>query len=112
MQRGSIWWASLDEPVGSEPGYNRPVVVVQTDTLNISRISTIIVITVTGNLRLATLEGNVLLSAKECGLSKDSVAIVTQLYTANKSDLVEYIGDVPPKSMREIEKGLRMVLDL
>ena len=84
MQRGEIWWASLPEPVGSEPGYRRPVLIVQSDDFNRSRISTIIAVVITSNTRLAQAPGNVLLTKKLSGLLRDSVANISQIITVDK----------------------------
>ncbi|MCL5279132.1 MAG: type II toxin-antitoxin system PemK/MazF family toxin [Planctomycetes bacterium] len=112
IQRGEIWWASLPEPVRSEPGYRRPVLVVQSDDFNRSRIATVIALVITSNTRLAQAPGNVFLPEKLTGLPKDSVANVSQIVTVDKSFLSERIGTLPPHMMEQIEKGLRLVLHL
>ncbi len=112
MQRGSIWWASLPEPVGSMPGYRRPVLIVQADSFNSSNISTVIAVVLTSNLRLASAPGNVPLSTQSTGLPKDSVANVSQVITVDKSLLTDYVGQVPPAKMRQVEAGLKLVLSL
>jgi len=112
IQRGEIWWASLPEPVRSEPGYRRPVLVVQSDDFNRSRIATVIALVITSNTRLAEAPGNVFLPEKLTGLPKDSVANVSQIVTVDKSFLTERIGILPPNMMEQIEKGLRLVLHL
>lgn len=112
MQRGEIWWANLPEPVGSMPGYRRPVLIVQADSFTESLIRTVIVVAVTSNLRLANTPGNVFLSSRATGLSKDSVANVTQLLTVDKSLLVERIGNLSSRYMNLVEHGLKMALDL
>ena len=78
IRRGEIWWADLPEPTGSEPGYRRPVMVVQSDDFNRSRIATTVVVAVTSNLNLVQMPGNVLLPKKATGLAKDSVANVSK----------------------------------
>jgi len=95
MHRGEIWWANLPDPVGSEPGYRRPVLVVQDDTFTQSRISTVIVVIITSNIQLAEAPGNVLLLQEVTGLSKDSVANVSQILTVDKTFLFECIGSLP-----------------
>lgn len=110
--RGEIWWADLPEPTGSAPGYRRPAVVVQNDYLNASRIQTALVVLLTSNLDLADAPGNVRLPAKATGLPRDSVANVTQLLTVDLSQLTTYVGRVPPAKLRQIDAGLRLVLDL
>jgi len=95
IQRGEIYWANLPEPTGSEPGYRRPVLVIQSDDFNRSRIATAIVVVITSNLKLAEAPGNVLLPKKATGLSKDSVANISQVLTVDKRFLTEKIGDLP-----------------
>lgn len=112
MYRGEIWWANLPEPVGSEPGYRRPVLVVQDDAFNQSQISTVIVVVITSNLQLAAAPGNVLLPRNASGLSKESVVDVSQIITLDKTFLVERIGSLPNYVQEEIDEGLRTVLYL
>lgn len=112
MRRGELWWASLCEPVKSEPGYRRPVLVVQSDDFNRSRIATVVAMVITSNITLAHAPGNVFLPQKLTGLPKDSVANVSQIVTVDKSFLTERIGILPPNTMEQIEKGLRLVLHL
>lgn len=110
MERGEIWWADLEVPEGSGPGFRRPVLVVQTDGFNRSRIATTIVATLSGNLRLADAPGNVLLPAKESGLDRDSVVNVSQILTLDKSDLSARVGRIPGRYMRAVTEGLKLVL--
>jgi mRNA interferase MazF len=112
MQRGEIWWATLPEPTGSGPGYRRPVLVVQADDFNRSRIATVIVLVVTSNVKLALAPGNVLLSRRATGLPQDSVANVSQLVTIDKRLLTEQAGILPTRLLGKIEDGLRLVLAL
>lgn len=112
MQRGEIWWATLPEPTGSGPGYRRPVLVIQADDFNRSRIATVIVLVVTSNVKLALAPGNVLLSRRATGLPQDSVANVSQLITIDKRLLTEQAGILPSKLLSQIEDGLRLVLAL
>ena len=112
MKRGEVWWAHLGEPVGSGPGYRHPVVVVSTDTFNESRISTVIVVMVTSNLRLAAAPGNVRVAARETGLRKESVVNVSQVLTVDKLILTERIGHLPADRLDEVEAGLRDVMGL
>ena len=112
IQRGEIWWATLPEPVGSEPGYRRPVLIVQSDDFNRSRIATVIGVVITSNTRLAQAPGNVFLSKKLTGLSKDSVANVSQVVTIDKDFLTERVGTLPLNVFEQVEKGLRLVLKL
>ena len=112
VQRGEIWWANLPEPVGSEPGFRRPVLVIQSDDFNRSRIATVIVLVITSNIKLAQAPGNVLLPGNATGLSKDSVANVSQVITIDKSFLTENIGIIPSHLLEQIEKGIRLVMGL
>jgi mRNA interferase MazF len=110
--RGDIWWADLLQPQGSEPGYRRPVHIVQADEITASRIQTVLVVALTSNTRLAEAPGNVFLPKEMTGLSKDSVANVTQVLTIDKDFLTEQAGVVGRLHMRQIEDGLRLVLSL
>lgn len=112
MQRGEIWWASLPEPVGSEPGYRRPVLIVQSDDFNRSRISTVIGVVITSNTRLAQAPRNVFLAKRITGLPKDSVANISQIITVDKQFLTEKIGELPPNILEQVERGLRLILRL
>lgn len=112
IQRGEIWWATLDEPRGSEPGFRRPVVVIQSDAFNRSNINTVIVAVVTSNLRLAEAPGNVLLPKRDSGLPKDSVINVSQLLTLDKSYLTDKNRRLPGPRLVELEEGLRVVMGL
>jgi len=112
MRRGEIWWADLGDPVGSAPGYRHPVVVVSTDVFNESRISTVVVVVVTSNLRLAAAPANVLVSARDTGLPRDSVVNVSQVLTLDKGRLRERIGYLAGGRLSEVEAGLRRVLGL
>ncbi len=112
IKRGEIWWASLPEPNGSSPGFRRPLVIVQSDSFNQSRISTVIAAVITSNIRLADAPGNVLLPTKIARLKKDSIIDVSQLITVDKSYLTEKTGKLPAKLLQELEEGLRLVLAL
>ena len=112
MYRGEIWWANLPEPVGSEPGYRRPVLVIQDDIFTQSRIRTVIVVVITSNIQLAAAPGNVLLPREASGLPKDSVANVSQILTLDKAFLVERIGSLPNSLQEEVDEGLRTILTL
>ena len=110
MQKGTVWWASLDDPRGSEPGYKRPVVIVSANEFNKSSIQTIIVAVVTSNLRLGDAPGNFSISKKDSGLTKDSVVNVSQLLTLDKSFLTEKIKKLPNKKLINLNNGLKLVL--
>ncbi len=112
MKRGEVWWASLADPVGSGPGYRRPVLVVQANAFNASRIATVIVATVTSNLALADAPGNVRISKADSGLSRPSVVNVSQLLTLDRSILAERVGTLPGAVLDRIDAGLRLVLAL
>lgn len=110
--RGDVCWVDLGEPVGSRPGKRRPVLVVQVDSYNVSRLNTVLAVVISSNTRLAMMPGNVFLPAVATGLPKDSVANVTGLVTLDKKDLWESVGRLPAWLMREVDQGLRRVLGL
>lgn len=112
MYRGEIWWASLPDPVGSEPGYRRPVLIIQDDTFTQSRLRTVIVVIITSNVRLAAAPGNVLLPSQATGLPKDSVANISQILTVDKTFLIECVRTIPEYLQEEIDEGLRAILCL
>lgn len=112
VQRGEIWWAELEEPRGSEPGYRRPLLIVQADSFNRSRIETVIGVVLTSNLRLVEAPGNVLLPKRASGLPKDSIANVSQVVTVDRDILTERVGKLSVPLMASVEHGLRLVLDL
>jgi len=105
-----VWWADLGEPAGSEPGYRRPVVVVQGDSFNRSRISTVVCVPLTSNLRWAEAPGNVLLEAAVTGLPSDSVANVSQPVTLDRSALTGVVKQLPDPKLELILYGLDIVL--
>jgi len=109
---GEIWWASLPEPTGSEPGFRRPLLIVSADSFNASRISTVVAVVITSNLRLADAPGNVRLPTRGTGLSKPSVANVSQVVTVDKSYLTERVGRLAAKPLADVEVGIRLVLSL
>ena len=112
IERGEVWWADLGEPDGSEPGYRRPVVIVQSDAFNRSRLRTVIAVVLMTNVRLVEAPGNVLLPAKATGLPKDSVANVSQVVTVDRDFLLERAGRVRGQLLKDLDKGLRLVLAL
>ena len=112
IQRGEIWWADLPDPRRSEPGYRRPVLVIQADSFNRSRIQTAIVAVITSNLELAAAPGNVMVPARATGLSKDSVVNVSQVLTLDRSFLIEHAGTLPLRLQGSVDEGLRTVLQL
>ncbi len=111
VSQGEVWWADLAEPVGSEPGFRRPLVILQGDPLNRSRIRTVICVMLTSNLRWGDAPGNTLLSAKLTGLPKDSVVNVSQLVTLDRDALIERVGKLPRAKLTLIFSGLDIVLD-
>ena len=112
IQRGEIWWADIPEPHRSEPGFRWPVLVVQTDSFNRSRIQTVIVAVITGSTELAEALGNVQLPAKSAGLPRDSVVNVSQLLTLDRGFLTEQVGVPPPRAQASVDSWLRTVLQL
>ena len=112
IERGVIHWADLGSAVGSRPAKRRPVLVVQADAYNASRLATVLVAVITSNTALATMPGNVFLAAAATGLPRDSVVNVTALATLDRDDLDTVAGRVPAAVMREVDRGLRHVLAL
>ncbi len=112
IERREVWWADLEEPRGSEPGFRRPVLIVQADSFNRSRLRTILAIVLSSNLRLLDAPGNVLLPLKVTGLPKDSAAVVTQVITLDQDYLSERVGKIPPRLMAQVDAGLKLTLDL
>lgn len=111
-RRGEVWWATLRPPRGSEPGYLRPVLIVQSNRFNESRIQTILVAAMTSNLALAEAPGNVRLKSSESGLPRTSVVNVSQLMTLSRAFLAERVGSLPTRVMNQVADGLRLVLGL
>ncbi len=112
VNRGQLWWVDLSEPIGSEPGYKRPVLIVQADSFNASRINTLIAVAITSNIRLAKAPGNVALSKIKSGLSKNSVINVSQIITLDKESLNAAIGKLDKLTMQRVDDGLRLVLSI
>jgi mRNA interferase MazF len=111
INQGDIFWIELGAPSGSEPGYTHPHVVVQNNLFNKSRINTVVVCALTSNLKRAEAPGNVLLAPGEANLPKQSVVNVSQIYTVDKRDLVEKIGTLSSKRVREILDGIHLLLE-
>jgi mRNA interferase MazF len=112
VQKGELWWADLGEPRGSEPALRRPVLVVQADGFNRSKLQTVVVVSLTTNLRLAAAPGNVVCRSRGTGLAEPSVVNATQISTLDRRFLGERIGRLPPAALRQVEDGLRLVLGL
>lgn len=110
VSQGDVFWASLPDPTGSGPGLRRPVVVVQGDAFNASRLATVVVVPLTSNLRWAAAPGNVLLPATRTGLPKDSVANVSQIVTLDREVLSERVGRVAPADLAVVLSGIDVVL--
>jgi len=108
--QGEVWWAALPRPVGSAPGFRRPVIIVQGDSLNRSRIATAVCVPLTSNLRWADAPGNVRLPASATGLPKDSVANASQLLTVDRDSLVARTGKLAPKRVAQILSGIDVIL--
>jgi len=112
VQRGEIWWATLPDPAGSEPGYRRPVLVVQSDAFNQSAIKTVVCAAITSNLHLGAAPGNVRMAARVSGLPKPSIVNVSQVAAIDRAFLKERIKTLDAHSMRQVDDGLRLVLNL
>jgi mRNA interferase MazF len=112
INRGEIWWAALPYPVGSTPGYKRPILIVQSNEFNKSKINTLIAVAITSNIRLAAAPGNILLTAKSSKLPRESVINVSQIITIDKSFLTEKVHALPDAIMDQVDEGLRLVLKI
>jgi len=110
ISQGEIWWADLPPPAGSAPGFRRPVVVVQGDALNRSRIATVVCVPLTSNLNWAAAPGNVQFSARLTGLPKDSVANVSQIVTVDKAFLTSRVGKLPRQKLALLLAGIDIIL--
>lgn len=111
-RRGEIWWTRLGSPQGSESGLHRPVVVVQSNEFNRSRLFTVVVAAVTSNLSLADAPGNIRISTKTSGLPKPSAVNVSQLATIDRQILEKKIGTLTAREMNAVAEGLRLLLAL
>ena len=112
MQRGEIWWSSQATPGGSSPGFRRPILVIQSNEFNRSRISTVVAAVITSNLALANAPGNVRIPARASGLKKVSVVNVSQIITVDKSFLATRVSTLKANYMREVDDGLRLVFGI
>lgn len=112
MKRGEVWWADLPAPGGSEPGFRRPVLVVQADEFNQSRIRTVIAAAITSNTSLSAAPGNVALPKRSAGLGRESVVNVSQLVTLDRRFLTERAGRISELKLRQVDDGLRLALAL
>ena len=111
IKQGDVFWIELDEPKGSEPGFRHPHVVVQNNIFNKSRINTVIVCSLTSNVKRAEVPGNVLLKKGEANLKKESVVNVTQIVTVDRADLIEKIGTLSSTRVHQIIAGLKLVFE-
>lgn len=112
MQRGEIWWAKHPDPSGSEPGYRRPVLVVQSDTFTRSEIKTLICASITSNLRLAAAPGNVRVSSRSSGLPKPSVVNVSQVAALDRTFLKQRVKTLNAQTMQQVDDGLCLAMNL
>ena len=112
MTRGEIWWADFGIPFGSEPGFKRPVLIVQDDEFNRSTINTIVIVPFTTNLSLAEAPGNVFFDSSDTGLSRDSVLVTSQISAIDRKRLLERISKTEKRFLGEIEGGIRIVLGM
>jgi mRNA interferase MazF len=112
INQGDIYWIDLDEPTGSEPGYSHPHVVVQNNIFNASRINTVIVCALTSNIKRAEAPGNVLLEKGEANLSKQSVVLVSQIFTVDKTQLGEFIGTLSERRVKQIIEGIYLMTEI
>lgn len=110
ISQGEVWWADLGEPIGSGPGHRRPVVVVQCDALNQSRISTVVCVPLTSNLKWADAPGTVQLAARATGLPKDSVANASSIVAIDRRQLTESVGKLPRRQLALVLAGVDTVL--
>jgi mRNA interferase MazF len=110
IAQGEVWWADLGEPIGSEPGFRRPVLVVQGDSLNRSRLATAVCAPLTSNLKWADAPGNVVLKAKSTGLAEDSVANLSQIIALDRCALIERVGRISKQQLQLVFAGLDVVL--
>ena len=111
IEQGEIYWVDLGQPSGSEPGYRHPHVVIQNNLFNASNINTVVICALTSNVKRGQAPGNVLLKKGEANLPKKSVVNISQIYTVNKSDLVEKIGKVSAKRFNEILEGIMLLTE-
>jgi mRNA interferase MazF len=109
INQGDIYWVTLEEPKGSEPGVVHPHVVIQDDVINRSRIHTVVVCALTTNIKRANMPGNVLLEAGEANLPRQSIVVVSQVSTVDKAQLGEYIGSLTTERMDQILAGMRFL---
>ena len=110
--RGELWWADLPQAIGSEPGFRHPVLIIQINRFNQSRLSTVLAVAVTDNLVLAQMPGNVLIETLTSGLEQASVVNITQVVTIDRQFLLKRIGTLPLNVLQRVEQGLRLIQGL
>jgi mRNA interferase MazF len=110
ISQGDVCWASLDDPIGSSPGFRRPVAIVQGDSFNASRIATTVVVPLTSNVRLGAAPGNVVLDAARTGLPKDSVANVSQIASIDRALLTDRVGRLSAGDLQLVLAGIDLVM--
>ncbi len=111
INQGDIFWVELGDPIGSAPSYRHPHVVIQNNLFNRSRLNTVVVCALTSNLKRATAPGNVLLEPGEANLPKQSIVVVSQIFTADRTQLDEYIGTLSNKRVHQILEGVRLLTE-
>lgn len=112
INQGDVYWIELEEPTGSEPGFSHPHVVVQNNVFNASRINTVIVCALTSNVKRARVPGNVLLEKGEANLPKQSVVLVSRIFTVDKSQLGEFIGILEERRVKQIIEGIHLMTEI
>ena len=111
VRQGDVWWADLPAPAGSGPGFRRPVLVVQGDPLNRSRLATVVCVPLTSNLKWQDAPGNVLLGQRASGLPKDSVANVSQIIAVDRAFFTDQVGRIPSRLLAQVVEGIDVILD-
>jgi mRNA interferase MazF len=111
IKQGDIFWVDLDEPLGSEPGYRHPCVVIQNNAFNRSHVKTVVICLLTSNLKRAESPGNILLRKGEANLPKSSVVNISQIFTLDKNKLIEKIGALSPERIHQILDGVKLLIE-
>jgi mRNA interferase MazF len=111
INQGDIYWIELEEPSGSGPGYSHPHVIIQNNVFNRSRINTVVVCALTSNIKRANAPGNVLLDGGEANLPKQSVIVVSQIFTVDKRQLGEYIGSLTKRRVNQVLAGIQLLTE-
>ena len=111
IKQGEIYWIELSEPKGSEPGYRHPHLIIQNNLFNQSRINTVVVCSLTSNLKRGNAPGNVTIKKGEANIPKKSVVNISQIFTVNKSDLIEKIGTLSKARLSEVMEGIKLLME-